>query len=253
MRPIRVKHVRAAFREKYRDGEVVMAGDEPGDRDMIELLDAQFVADQPTIYGKPNPGYVERELDWYMSGSLDVNDMEPPVPAVWKAIAASDGTINSNYGHLVFSEQNGNQFENCLQALLRDRRTRQACMIYQRPSMHVDATRKGARDFVCTYAVQCSLRLNFEEDVPSTETLHYSVFMRSNDAVFGYKNDLAWHKFVRDLLKDQLELHGKFRNLAVAPITWHAGSLHVYRRHFKLIAEDLGARNSANEREVEDA
>ena len=52
--------------------------------------------------------------------------------------------------------------------------------------------------------------------------------MRSNDVVFGYKNDYAWQKHVLDMLA---------ADLFVEPgeIYWNAGSLHVYSRHFHLI------------------
>ena len=40
-------------------------------------------------------------------------------------------------------------------------------------------------DFCCTYAVQCFLN----EDEEGRYHLKYIVYMRSNDAVFGFDND----------------------------------------------------------------
>jgi len=44
--------------------------------------------------------YTEKELKWYKSGSLLVEDASK-ISSFWKNVANSDGTINSNYGYLV--------------------------------------------------------------------------------------------------------------------------------------------------------
>jgi thymidylate synthase len=52
--------------------------------------------------------------------------------------------------------------------------------------------------------------------------------MRSNDVVFGYKNDYAWQQFVlHELAKDLFLEPGK--------MIWQVQNLHVYERHFDLI------------------
>jgi thymidylate synthase len=67
------------------------------------------------------------------------------------------------------------------------------------------------------------------------DELHYIVYMRSNDAVFGLKNDLHWHKMIHaDLLRDLLPT---YPTLKLGDMHWNAGSLHVYERHFKLVEE----------------
>ena len=65
----------------------------------IELLGASFITTEPAIFGQPNE-YIQRELQWYESMSLNVRDIPGETPAIWKAIAAEDGTVNSNYGYL---------------------------------------------------------------------------------------------------------------------------------------------------------
>jgi thymidylate synthase len=52
--------------------------------------------------------------------------------------------------------------------------------------------------------------------------------------VFGYNNDLAWQKYVRDKLIDDLETDTYIR-YEPGPIYWNVGSLHVYERHFDLL------------------
>jgi thymidylate synthase len=87
--------------------------------------------------------------------------------------------------------------------------------------MWVDFNKNGRSDFMCTYAVQFFIR---------NKTLIASVLMRSNDAVFGYNNDYAWHKYVLDKVAWDLKIEK-------TQMIWNAGSIHVYERHFKLIED----------------
>ena len=52
--------------------------------------------------------------------------------------------------------------------------------------------------------------------------------MRSNDVIFGYKNDYAWQRFVQKELAEMLGIEAGF-------ITWQVQNLHVYERHFHLV------------------
>jgi thymidylate synthase len=105
-------------------------------------------------------------------------------------------------------------------------------MIYNRPSMHDESTKDGMHDFCCTYAVQC-----FLNPKPNNEYyLKYIVYMRSNDAVFGFNNDHYWHKTIQQTLVEDLRAEGEIECIA-SPIEWNAGSLHVYERHFNLLDE----------------
>ena len=197
--------------------------------DTIELIGESFIADEDTIFGKVNEDYVRRELDWYLSESLNVNDIEGKVPPIWKAHATPEGYINSNYGFLAFSPQNGAQYLNVFNKLMTDENTRQATMIYTRPSMHADWNHRGMSDFVCTNTVQYFIRNNKLETV---------VQMRSNDVVFGYRNDYAWQKHVRDQLYLDLKSM-EYLDLEVGSIVWNAASLHVYERHYNLLEHYL--------------
>jgi thymidylate synthase len=189
----------------------------------VEIMNASFIADEPAIFGTVNQEYVERELSWYKSMSLNVNDIPTPVPAIWKAVATPEGLINSNYGWCIYSEENGNQYAKVLGQLLSNPDSRRAVMIYNRPSMHDDYNKDGMSDFMCTNAVQYLYR---------DGKLNALVYMRSNDAVFGYKNDYAWQKYVLDQLCDAL-------NIPVGTIYWNVASLHVYERHFDLIKDRI--------------
>jgi len=210
-----VAMVREAFRHLLLSGDFAEDGN-------IEIVNACFVADEPAIFGTPNHDYIDRELDWYESMSLNVNDITPPIPEIWKSIASVDGQINSNYGWCIWSDENYYQFDSAIRTLTKNPASRQATMIYIRPTMHDDATAGGMKDFMCTYAVQLLIR---------NGKLDYLVYMRSNDAVFGYKNDYAWHAYIHKMARDAMSFHG----LKLGKIYWNAASLHVYPRHFHLV------------------
>ena len=185
----------------------------------IEMIGAQFVADEPAIFGTVNQAYVEHELEWYKSMSRNIWEMPGTVPEIWKRVATKDGWINSNYGWCIWHEDNGYQYKNCLAQLQADKNSRRAIMIYTRPSMQVEYNENGMSDFMCTNTVQYLIR-NGE--------LYAIVSMRSNDVVFGYKNDYAWQSYVQRSLAADL-------GVEVGPIIWNVGSLHVYEQHFGLV------------------
>lgn len=194
------------------------------DQQMVELIDVHFEADEDYIIRKPNYEYIQRELAWYVSQSLFVADIPGEIPTIWKHVASKFGKINSNYGWCIFSKENGNQYDNVLDKLLQDESTRQAMMIYTRPSMHTDATQDDMQDFMCTAYTHHFIRNN---------ELVYIVYQRSCDAVFGFNNDVAWHQYVYDKLHE--DLASKYPDLKRTNIRFNIGSLHVYPRHYKFL------------------
>ena len=73
----------------------------------IEIIGASFVADQPAIFGEPNEKYIEHELMWYDRKSTNIYDIygHEQAPKAWIYSANKHGEINSNYGHLIFSDK----------------------------------------------------------------------------------------------------------------------------------------------------
>lgn len=213
---LRIEDLRDEFARARKDGLITNG--------TIELVGESFIASEPTIFGAPNEDYIKRELAWYKSGSLNVNDIPGGAPKIWKAVATPDGFINSNYGWLMFDEANGMQIEQVVQHLLADPQTRRATAVYTRPTIHQDWNRDGMTDFICTNAVQYLIR---------DGQLVVVVQMRSNDVIFGYRNDYAWHKYLQELILSDLEAHGIV--YGAGPIIWHAASLHVYERHFWIL------------------
>ena len=200
----------------------------------IEIVNASFIADEAAIFGTPNQDYIERELKWYRSMSRNVNDIPGGTPEIWKMVADKNGMINSNYGWCIYSEENGYQFAKVVDELIKSPLSRRATMIYTRPSMHEDYNKNGMSDFMCTNTVQYFIRKG---------KLHASVYMRSNDAVFGYKNDYAWQKYVQQQVLEAI--NGKRSTVYdLGDLFWNVSSLHVYERHFKLVENEDGEYGS---------
>jgi thymidylate synthase len=219
-----IQQIRNYFVEQYSSQKFVV--DKTG-VSTLELVGASFCANEGSIFGDVNDDYIERELEWYLSQSLYVKDIPGKVPKIWQDVSSRDGKINSNYGYLVFNSENYAQYENVLMELSRSPNSRRAVMIYTRPSMHSNWCVDGMSDFVCTNAVQYMIR---------DGELQVVVQMRSNDVVYGYRNDYAWQKYVQDKLVYDYNCGTKKANKIVAgDIVWQVGSLHVYERHYSLI------------------
>ena len=217
-----VSTIRNELADLYLNGEFVI--DKNGGK-VVEIINASFVADESLIFGAVNEEYVQRELDWYNSQSLNVNDIPGGPPAIWKQVADKNGFINSNYGWCIFSQQNNYQFNHVVTELQDRPDSRRATMIYTRPTMWGDHNKDGRSDFMCTNAVQYVIR---------NGKVNAVVQMRSNDAWAGFRNDFAWQHWVLDQLVGLLNMHTKM-GYEIGTIHWNVGSLHVYDRQFYLI------------------
>lgn len=218
----KVEDIRKIFIDKLNNEDFVI--DKTGVK-TIEIVGANFIADEKTIFGELNLEYIRKEIKWYESKSLNVNDIEKPIPEIWQKVADKDGYINSNYGWCIWSNTNYNQYENVLIELLNNLYSRRAIMIYTRPNMWLDFDKNGRSDFMCTNAVQYLCRDN---------KLHCVVQMRSCDGFFGFRNDRAFQEYVLWQLGAELNKYGDL-NVEIGDIIWQVGSLHFYERHFKHI------------------
>lgn len=218
----KVEDIRKIFIDKLNNEDFVI--DKTGVK-TIEIVGANFIADEKTIFGELNLEYIRKEIKWYESKSLNVNDIEKPIPEIWQKVADKDGYINSNYGWCIWSNTNYNQYENVLIELLNNLYSRRAIMIYTRPNMWLDFDKNGRSDFMCTNAVQYLCRDN---------KLHCVVQMRSCDGFFGFRNDRAFQEYVLWQLCAELNKYGDL-NVEIGDIIWQVGSLHFYERHFKHI------------------
>lgn len=220
------------FINKYENNEFRIIGNEVQQSTTLEIQNANFEVDKSWIVRKPNYEYFEKELAWYLSESLNVNDIPEGAPKMWKACADPLGYINSNYGWCIFSKDNGYQYIHCLKKLEADPHTREAIMIYNRPSMQEDYCKNGMHDFMCCQNVQY-----FINERDNIKYLDCIVNFRSCDAVFGFNNDALWNKYVLESLANDLDI-------CVGKMYWNAGSLHIYERHFRYLDEWIAKDNN---------
>lgn len=207
----KVQDIRNQFKQLLEEGKQVNG--------TIEIIGATFLADEESIFGTVNDDWNKRELAWYNSMSRSVLDIPPPIPAVWMNVSSKNKEINSNYGWCIYSNENGNQYENVMQELSVNPNSRRGQMIYTRPTMHEDWCRDGMSDFMCTAYNQFYIR-------DGKLVSHY--VMRSSDSVFGYKGDRHWAKHVQNKLAKDLGVES-------GDLIWTASSLHVYERHYHLV------------------
>jgi len=199
----------------------------------IELIGANFLATEPAIFGTPNQEYIDAEIAWYESRSTNINEIygtEKSPPKAWEYAADAYGNVNSNYGHLVHSDKYFQQFQNAFDELQMNPDSRRAQMIYNRPSIWAEYNEGGKSDFICTNAQTFYIRDGL---------LHMVSQMRSNDVVYGYKNDYAWAQHLMDKFVKQwntmAEVFGDNSQIEKGMLTWQVMNLHVYERHFDLV------------------
>jgi thymidylate synthase len=190
---------------------------------------------------KSNREYIKNEIEWYCSkdrcifGHKGIESNK-----IWKQCATENGIVNSNYGYLVFSASNFNQYDYALQSLIKNKYTRQSVIIYNRPQIQIehDDGINANHDFICT--------MYTHQFIENDNTFTYIVYMRSNDIIYGLPNDYSWHYYVYHKMFN--ELKEKYPELKIGKIIWHAGSLHIYERHYdlldKIIKEYLEWSNS---------
>jgi len=228
---MKVSDIRNKFLDLYKSEEFVV--DRTGSK-TLEILGASFLADEEAIFGIPNEEYIRKEIDWYDMESANIYDLDPDPPAAWKMTANKHGEINSNYGMLIYGDRYYNQFDRVVHELISNPNSRRAEMIYTRPSVWVEAFENGKNDFICTNTVTYYIRDN---------KLHCVVQMRSNDSIFGYKNDRAWQKTVLERLCYSINVNNPVieetysQDILLTPgnIYWQVQNLHIYERHFHFL------------------
>ena len=199
--------------------------------DTVEIQGAHFiVTDNEIVPDTLNQEYMQAEIDWYEKGTPYVQDLfeiyGKPVK-IWQDVADVNGRVNSNYGWCIYSSERHRQYATVVDILKEQPLSRQAVMYYTTPLMHEIA----GKDHTCTYSVQYFM--NYENDTFGRGYLDAHVYMRSNDAVYGFNNDLAWQRHVLQKLANDV-------GALAGDIYWNAGSMHVYSRHYDKLLGDQG-------------
>lgn len=207
------------------------------------LYSVNWLATNDSMIGEVNPDWVRRELAWFNSGSNKLEDMEGPVPKLFQACAGWDGKVNSAYGHILFNSHTSHSlYSKVLNTFLGEgASTRHAVAIISDRDVHSLAKLHGRNDFICTNA------LNFMID--DDNRLHIIAQMRSMDAVFGYRADYSmWDDVMKGILID-LNNAGTIGTVYRGGITFQVANLHVYPRHFDLLAEEADKVHDRLDRE----
>lgn len=168
---------------------------------------------------KFKPSYATAEWLWYLSKSKSANNIGK-LAGIWKQIADGRNEVESNYGRYILGDHFA-QWNYCRTELLSDPDSRRATIAINQPH-HKSGNPK---DYPCTQYIQFFIRNN---------KLHLGVNMRSNDAVFGFCNDVFTFSLFQQLMLNDLnaELNG---TLELGHYYHTAGSFHIYEIHWGMM------------------
>lgn len=165
-----------------------------------------------------NLDYAKFEMAWYLTAD-PYNDSIMRSATMWKELRQEDGAWFSNYGQYWFGKQQG--FDWVINQLTVDKDTRQAVI----PMLNHSHLVQGNKDIVCTESISFRIR---------EDHLYMSVNMRSQDAMWGFTNDIfcfsILHEMVYVMLRDTA-----YPNLQLGSYTHKVDSFHVYQRHFDML------------------
>jgi len=203
---------------------------QPRDMKINEMCDVALEIGDPLscLYTNPERSsqfkYIAAELLWYFMGRSDVEYISK-FAKFWESIQNEDGTVNSSYGNLLFTNKNEHgltQYQWALESLIKDKDSRQAILHFNLP-IH---QRHGNKDFVCTVYGIFQIRNN---------RLNFTVHMRSNDVILGLPTDVAFFATLQSQMLKHLRQHGGYSELSMGTYTHIANSFHLYERHFDLV------------------
>jgi len=170
--------------------------------------------------------YIAAELLWYFAGRKDTEFISR-FAKFWQSLDNGDGTVNSAYGNLIFSEFNLRgltEWDWLMKVLVEDKDTRQAVIHFNKP----DHKWHGNRDFVCTLSGTFQIR---------QDRLNFKVHMRSNDMILGTPTDVAFFCLLQQQVFSLLK--PIYPGLQLGSYIHEVDSLHIYERHFGLVEEML--------------
>lgn len=195
-----------------------------------ELLFYSLCIEDPTALSidvparRFSPDYATTEWLWYLSQNKKVNNIGK-LANIWLKIQDANGECESNYGTYLL----GDQWQWVLNELIHDKDTRRATLAINQP--HHKG--KNNADYPCTQYIHFFIRDN---------RLHLGVHMRSNDAVFGFCNDVFTFCLFQQLMLNDLNSNLQSQNKAPVKLGkyYHtAGSFHVYETHWKMMDKIL--------------
>jgi thymidylate synthase len=217
---IRYKNLNQAFVEELAD--CYHNGTEVKSRGFVqkEKLFASFVIQDPTDLRievparRFNEDYAILEWLWYLTSNSNVGTIGK-FADIWNKIADDNDIVESNYGKYLKPH-----WHDLVDELLKDKDTRRATCVINQPYHRF----KNPKDYPCTHYIHFFIR---------KDALHMGVYMRSNDAVFGFCNDVFTFALFQQLMLNELNSRGS--NLVLGDYYHSAGSFHVYDRHYTMM------------------
>lgn len=224
----------------------------PRGQKILELNNVQLVLTNPynnvvkVGERKISLKYLIAEWLWYCTGRQDKKgaDYISQFAPFWNKIRNKDGSLNSNYGFYFFEPmqyviptenptyfyKHKSQFEYVCMKLEEDCDSRQAIATINNV-MHKNGE---TLDFPCTVGMQFFIR---------DGKLNMTVMMRSTDLVLGFCNDVFQFTMFQLVVYNRLK--HTYPNLKMGEFTLFTSSLHVYDRHFDMIASVMrtGGKN----------
>lgn len=171
--------------------------------------------------------YLEKELDFYLSGSLKVDDAVK-ASSFWKHCSDNGKEINSNYGFLQIFEKNvkGNTgLEFVIKVFKQNLYTKKAVI----PVFSL-------RHAYLSNDNPCSMYIKFlvEDDL-----LNMKVCMRSNDLNFGLPYDLVWYRILQCAVVDLINQAYEEEVVKLGYYIHSVDDLHVYEKSVPKLKENL--------------
>lgn len=215
-----------------------------------ELMHVQLRVPKHCLYDFPGVrpldkimDYAKNEIPWYMSGDRNSSFISEKA-SLWREIKNPDGTLNSNYGFLVFynrtehpsyRDQDSREketiemhtlppFEWAARALEKDSTSRQGMVTYNTGGFNF----VGNRDYICSQHQAFYIRDN--------RLLCY-IALRSSDSIFGLPYNMVWWQTVYQQMLHRLRK--TFPLLVEEDIIVTIYSSHIYERHYELVEKML--------------
>lgn len=166
----------------------------------------------------PSQEYLEKELDFYASGSRQLEDAVK-MSKFWSKCSDDGKTINSNYGFLLFHDENKHgftQFEHAINCLRNNPDSKKAVMtLYSKEHAYI------SNDNPCTLVINLYIQ---------GDALNMQVIMRSNDLWYGLPYDLPFFRVVHYTALAMLKR--TYPNLELGYHIHQALNLHFYEWAF---------------------
>lgn len=166
----------------------------------------------------PSQEYLEKELDFYASGSRQLEDAVK-MSKFWSECSDDGKTINSNYGFLLFHDENKHgftQFEHAINCLRNNPDSKKAVMtLYSKEHAYI------SNDNPCTLIINLYIQ---------GDALNMQVIMRSNDLWYGLPYDLPFFRVVHYTALAMLKR--TYPNLELGYHIHQALNLHFYEWAF---------------------